>query len=79
MLLLLVSDLLICNFGAETGLSAMDTICTVLFLHLAEVFIYAEVSVLIQVLTLKYLLAIEVGTALMIKLQSILHRFIILL
>jgi hypothetical protein len=32
-------------------LSAMDTICTVLFLHLAEVFIYAEVSVLIQVLT----------------------------
>jgi hypothetical protein len=78
-LLLLVSDFLICHFGAETGLSAMDTICTVLFLHLAEVFIYAEVSVLIQVLTLKFLLALEVDTAFMIKLQKILNSFIILL
>ena len=50
-LLLLVSDLLVCYFGAKASLSAMDTICTVLLLHLAEVFVDAKVGVLVQVLT----------------------------
>ena len=46
----------------------MDTICTVLLLHLAEVFVDAKVGVLVQVLTWKLLLAIEIDTAFMITL-----------